>query len=75
MSIPEKMRSVSGMLDRWEHDLRRLEKLFGPYESGDYSNGVEMQRNLGTAIQYARFFIATFEPRPASDHPSTREQE
>lgn len=46
------------MLRRWQSDLKRLEALFDVYDGDDYSNGAEMQRNLGTAIECARGFLS-----------------
>jgi hypothetical protein len=57
MGIPEKRRAVRSMLDRWERDVARLEKLFGEYDHNDFTDGAEMQRNLETAAAYARGFL------------------
>lgn len=59
-------RIVEAMGRRWQRDLDRLHELFGPYDEDDFSDGAEIQRNLGTAIFY------TCGPRVAP--PQTKEE-
>lgn len=49
---------VRAMLARWKADEKRLEELFGPYDHNDFSDGAEMQRNLGSAIGAACGYLA-----------------
>ena len=60
MDIPEKRRAVIGMARRWQKDLDRLQTLFGVYDpENDFSNEVEIHRNLATAVAYAELFLST----------------
>lgn len=59
MGTPEQRRSVRAMFNRWNADLTRLQKLFGAYDENDFSDGAEMQRNLGSAIEAARGLLAS----------------
>ena len=58
MGIERQRWAVRAMLKRWSSDLERLEALFGGYGPNHFSPGAEMQRNLGTAIENAREFMA-----------------
>jgi hypothetical protein len=58
-AILKKRVSVRAMQTRWKRDLARLEKLFGDYDENDFTDGAEMQRNLGTALTYANSFLAS----------------
>jgi hypothetical protein len=63
MGNPEKRRAVNAMYRNWQKDLRRLERLFSGYGTDDYSDGAEMQRNLGTAVVYAARFLDRYDPQ------------
>lgn len=47
--------AVKTMYDKWRRDEKALERLFA--DEGEFSDGVEMKRNLGTAIAYAASFL------------------
>lgn len=66
MGIPEKCRAVNAMYRGWKKDLRRLESLFGRYDHEDFSDGAEMQRNLGTAVAFAVQFLSKHAPGAAN---------
>jgi hypothetical protein len=51
-------RATRVMKRRWEADLARLEQIFGPYGPGGFTDGAEMQRNLGSAICAAQSLLA-----------------
>lgn len=63
MGIPLKRRALEAMYFRWKLDQARLEQLFGDYGEDDYSDGAEIQRNLGTAIEYASRYVTKHKPR------------
>jgi ferric iron reductase protein FhuF len=50
-------RAVAAMLIRWQRDLLRLQTLLGEYSQNEFSDTNEIQRNLDTAIAYAKRYI------------------
>lgn len=57
-AIKKRRRLVRSLLSRWRKDLVTLENEFGPYDQDNYTDGAEMQRNLGTASVYAEGELA-----------------